>query len=141
MCERQYKALPSNTPPAVAWWYGLLVLLQNWTLDVSVGSVGSGEQVRRCDDDLDGLTKDGLDLSEPDSDGLLAQDSLLEGLSLRTLSQDGLDLDGLDLEALPNKTVCTLPIQLLLKMDFGSICVSGIWGLIRRSDVDLGGQL
>jgi hypothetical protein len=80
MCERQYKALPSNTPPAVAWWYGLLVLLQNWTLDVSVGSAGFGEQVRRCDDDLDGLTQDGLDLSGPDSDGLLSQDSLLEGL-------------------------------------------------------------
>jgi hypothetical protein len=77
MCERQYKALPSNTPPAVAWWDGLLVLLQNWTLDASVASAGSGEQVRRCDDALGGLTQNGLDLSGPDSDGLLSQNGLL----------------------------------------------------------------
>ena len=81
LCEKQYrsKALPSNATPAVVWWYGLLVLLQNWTLIVSVGSAGSGEQVRRCDDDLDGLSRisqdqDGL-LSQDSQDGLLSQDS------------------------------------------------------------------
>ena len=66
---------------------------------MSVGSAGSGEQVRRCDDDLDGLSR----ISQ-DQDGLLSQDSQ-DG----HLSQNGLALNGLDPKALPNKTVCMLP--------------------------------